>query len=143
MGRKADAAARRVSEVMQSEVATLTLHDRLDLADDVMRLGRVRHLPVVDGGKLVGIVSNRDLLAASLSRVLDFSAEDRRTFMRSIEVAEVMTRDPIAVERDATLREAAELMLRHQIGSLPVVQSDRTLIGLVTETDLVRAAWLS
>jgi CBS domain-containing protein len=128
---------------MQSEVATLTLHDRLDLADDVMRLGRVRHLPVVDGGKLVGIVSNRDLLAASLSRVLDFSAEDRRTFMRSIEVAEVMTRDPIAVERDATLREAAELMLRHQIGSLPVVQSDRTLIGLVTETDLVRAAWLS
>ena len=49
-----DASKRRVSEVMQSEVATLTVQDRLDLAEDVMRLGRVRHMPVLDGTKLVG-----------------------------------------------------------------------------------------
>jgi CBS domain-containing protein len=143
MQTKADAAARPVSEVMQSEIATLRVNDRLDLADDVMKLGRVRHLPVLEGARLVGIVSNRDLLAASLSRVLDFSAEDRRTFLRSIEVAEVMSRDPVAVGPGVSLREAAELMLRHQIGCLPVVQPDRSLIGLVTETDLVRAALLS
>jgi len=142
MSPQLDAAARRVSEVMQTEMATLTIHDRLDLADDVMRLGRVRHMPVLDGTKLVGIVSNRDLLAASLSRVLDFAATDRRTFLRSIEISEVMSHDLITAPRDATLREAAALMLRHRIGCIPVVKSDLTLIGLVTETDLLKAALL-
>jgi len=142
MSQHLDASAQRVSEVMQTEVATLTIHDRLDLADEVMRLGRVRHMPVLEGTKLVGIVSNRDLLAASLSRVLDFAATDRRTFLRSIEISEVMSHDLITVDASATLREAAALMLRHQIGCLPVVKADRTLIGLVTETDLLRAALL-
>ena len=138
-----DASARRVSELMQAEVATLTVHDRLDLAEDVMRLGRVRHMPVLDGTKLVGIVSSRDLLAASLSRVLDFEATQRRTFLRSVEVAEVMSQDLITVERDATLREVAALMLRHKIGCVPVVKADKTFLGLVTETDLIKAALLS
>jgi acetoin utilization protein AcuB len=142
MSQQQDVAARRVSEVMQTEMATLTIHDRLDLADSVMRLGRVRHMPVLDGTKLVGIVSNRDLLAASLSRVLDFAATDRRTFLRSIEISEVMSHDLITAPPDATLREAAVLMLRHRIGCIPVVKSDRTLIGLVTETDLLKAALL-
>lgn len=142
MSRDLDAGARRVSEVMQTVVTTLTIHDRLDFADDVMRLGRVRHMPVLDQTKLVGIISNRDLLAASLSRTLDFAATDRRTFLRSIEISEVMSHDLITTSGDATLREAAELMLRHKIGCIPVVKSDRTLIGLVTETDLLRAALL-
>jgi CBS domain-containing protein len=137
-----ETALRRVSEIMQSEVATLGASERLDLAQDVMNLGRVRHLPVLDGVKLVGIVSQRDLLAASLSRTLDFGAKDRRSFLRSIEVAEVMTRTPITLEPDATLRDAATLMLRHKIGCLPVVKPDRTLVGLVTEADLLRAAFL-
>ena len=142
MSQHLDASAQRVSEVMQTEVATLTIHDRLDLADEVMRLGRVRHMPVLEGTKLVGIVSNRDLLAASLSRVLDFAATDRRTFLRSIEISEVMSHDLITAPPDATLREVAELMLRHRIGCIPVVKSDGTLIGLVTETDLLKAALL-
>jgi CBS domain-containing protein len=127
---------------MQTEVATLTIHERLDLAEDVMRLGRVRHMPVLDGTKLMGIISNRDLLAASLSRTLDFAATERRTFLRSIEISEVMSHDLITAPRDATLREVAELMLRHKIGCVPIVKPDRTLIGLVTETDLLRAALL-
>jgi CBS domain-containing protein len=142
MSRNPDVALRPVSEVMQSEVATLTIHDRLDLADDVMRLGRVRHMPVLDGTRVVGIVSNRDLLAASLSRVLDFAATDRRTFLRSIEISEVMSHDLITIEGSATLREAAALLLRHRIGCLPVVKGDQTFVGLVTESDLLKAALL-
>lgn len=138
-----DASARRVSQVMKVEVATLTVHDRLDLAEDVMRLGRIRHMPVLDGARLVGIVSSRDLLAASLSRVLEFEASDRRTFLRSIEVAEVMSHDLITVEPDANLREVAALMVRHRIGCVPVVAADRTFLGLVTETDLLTAALLA
>ena len=83
---------RRVEELMESEVVTLAAGDRLDLADDVMRLGHVRHIPVLDDGRVVGIVTHRDLLAASLSKTLSFDPRHRRTFLRSIDVGEVMPR---------------------------------------------------
>jgi CBS domain-containing protein len=133
---------RRVSEIMRTEVATLAPQERLDLADDIMKLGRVRHMPVLEDGRLVGLVSQRDLLAASLTGVLDFDKRERRTFMRSVKVSEVMSHGPIGVEPEATLREAAELLVHHRIGCLPVLNSDGTLVGLVTETDLLRAGFL-
>ena len=136
------ASSRPVSDVMQVEVVTLGPGERLDLADDIMRLGRVRHMPVVENGKLVGLVSQRDLLAASLSRFLDFERNQRRTFLHSIDVREAMSGDVVAVEPKTTLREAAELMLRHKVGCLPVVKPDRVLVGLVTESDLLQAALL-
>jgi CBS domain-containing protein len=136
------AAKLRVEEVMAREVVTLAPADRLDLADDVMRLGRIRHMPVLEAERLVGIVSSRDLLAASLSKHLAFDAPERRTFLRSVTVSEAMTRDPITIEPTATLREAADRMLRHRIGCLPVTRSDGSFVGLVTETDLVRAVLL-
>jgi len=122
---------------------TLSPTDRLDLAGDIMRLGRIRHLPVIEDGRLVGVVSQRDLLAASLSKTLDFEAEHRRSFSRSVEVAEVMSRDLVTVENAAPLGLAAERMVDRQIGCLPVVDADGALVGLLTETDLVRAAFLS
>jgi CBS domain-containing protein len=132
---------RPVSDVMQREVATLGEADRLDLADDIMRLGRVRHMPVLSGKRVVGIVSNRDLLAASLSKSLSFDPRHRRTFMRAVEVREVMSRALITISADTTLREAAQLMLRQQIGALPVVR-DGELVGIVTESDLLRVAYV-
>jgi len=133
-------ASQRVGELMQTEVVSLARGDRLDLAEDIMRLGRVRHMPVVEDGLLIGIVTSRDLLAASLSKALEFDVAERRTFLRSVDVAEAMTQDVVTIDEDTTLRDAAALMIRHQIGCLPVVKPDRTLIGLVTETDLLRAA---
>ena len=130
-----------VEQIMQREFASVRSDERLDLVDDVMSLGRVRHMPVVDDGKLVGVVSQRDLLAASLSRVLEFDAQERRTFLRSVDVREVMAGRPITVAPSATLAEAAALLLRHKIGCLPVVGPDGEAIGLVTETDLLRAAY--
>ncbi len=130
-----------VEHIMQREFASVRSDERLDLVDDVMALGRVRHMPVVDDGKLVGVVSQRDLLAASLTRVLDFDNQERRTFLRSIDVREVMSGRPITVAPSATLREAAALMLRHKIGCLPVIGPGGEALGLVTETDLLRAAY--
>jgi CBS domain-containing protein len=132
-------ADRSVEVIMQKDVVVLGPNDRLDLADDIMSLGRVRHLPVVDDGKLVGVVSSRDLMRASLSNVLDFDPKHRRTFLRAVEVSEVMTGAPVTVSPDATQRHAGHLLLRRQIGCLPVVDPDGTLLGLVTETDLLRA----
>ena len=134
---------RCVVEIMRDEVVTLAPDEKLDLADDIMRLGRVRHMPVVEGKRLVGIVSARDLLAASLTKSLEFDPGQRRTFLKSVEVSDVMTSDPLTAREDTTLIAAAELMVRRMIGCLPIVSADGTLRGIITETDLIRAAYLS
>jgi CBS domain-containing protein len=127
---------------MSAEFASLRTEDRLDLADQVMQLGRVRHMPVIDAdGRVVGIVSHRDLLEASLSRLLALEPLARRAFLGSIGIGEVMTRHVETIAPDETLARAAELMLHHKIGCLPVVRSDGVMIGILTETDLLRCAY--
>jgi CBS domain-containing protein len=134
--------ARTAAEIMRREFVSLQAGDRLDFAEDVMALGRIRHMPVLERGKLVGIVSQRDLLANSLSKALEFDPKDRRTFLKSIDVSEVMTRNVITIREDTPVAEAARLMLRHRIGCLPVLGPGGDPVGLVTETDLIRAAYL-
>ena len=134
-------AERQVASVMAKDFVSVAAKDQLDFVDDVMNLGRIRHMPVLDGDQLIGVVSQRDLLATSLSRALDFEAGQRRNFMRSVVVEEVMTHQPITVGPDATLRDAGRLMLAHRIGCLPVVDDSGRMVGLVTETDLLRGAY--
>lgn len=131
-----------VSAVMRSEFAALRAGDRLDLVDQVMALGRVRHLPVLDAaGRVIGIVSNRDLLEASLTSVLAFEPEQRRTFLHSVAVDEVMTRHVETVTPDTPLGIAASRLVGHKIGCLPVVDREGVMVGIVTETDLLAAAY--
>src|SRR5262245_24515061 len=131
-----DLRQRPVSEIMQREVVTLTAHEKLDLTQDLMSLGRVRHLPVVDDRqRVVGIVSDRDLLAAAMTNVLDFDAVSRRTFLRSIEVAEIMTKDVVSVTPDTSIGDVARILVENKIDSVPVVAGGE-LVGLVTGTDL-------
>lgn len=133
--------ARAVADVMQPVFATVRSDELMDLVYDVMCLGRVRHLPVVDGARLVGVVSQRDLLAAGLSQALEFDGKQRRSFLRSVAVAEVMSGSPISAPRDLSLEAAAKLMLEHRIGCLPIVDEKGSAVGIVTETDLLRAAY--
>ena len=133
---------RPVSEIMRTEIATLGAKDRLDAAQDVMKIARVRHLPVLEDGRVVGIVSQRDLLEAALSRALDFEPAARRTFLRSVEVGEVMAKEVVTATPETTLTEAARLLVGRRIGCLPVVDAQGTLIGLVSETDLLAEAYL-
>lgn len=138
-----DLRQRPVSEIMRREVVTLTAVETLDLTQDLMSLGRVRHLPVLDdGGRVVGIVSQHDLFAAALTKVLDFDSASRRGFLRSVEVGEVMAKDVVTAGPDTTLGEAARIFVGRKIGCLPVVSPGGTLLGLVTEVDLLSAAFL-
>jgi CBS-domain-containing membrane protein len=127
---------------MRREFASLRAGDRVDLADSVMQLGRVRHLPVLDAkGCVVGIVSNRDLLEASLSSVLGLEPADRRAFLRSVPIADVMTRAVETIGPGDLLVSAASRMLSHKIGCLPVVEADGMMVGLITESDLLAIAY--
>lgn len=125
-----------VRDVMQEKVVTVSAGDRLSTVEDIMTLGGVRHMPVVRGGKLVGVLSERDLLRASLSS-LAHRVDERRAFLDGIDISRVMSAPPITVGPGASVMEAAGIMADEKIGCLPVVE-DEELIGLVTETDLLR-----
>jgi CBS domain-containing protein len=125
-----------VRAVMQQNVVTISASDRLSTVEDIMTLGRVRHMPVVHAGKLVGVVSERDLLRASLSNLSGHRHDERRAFLHVVEIARVMSTPPIVVTSDATVNEAAHIMAEKKIGCLPVVDGDE-LVGMITETDIL------
>jgi CBS domain-containing protein len=131
-----------VRDFMRREVVTLEADDSLDLAEGIMRLGRIRHLPVVAGERVVGILSQRDLFRAAVSSLLQLRGDAERAWLATIPVKAVMTPHPITIGPAASLRAAVALMVEKRIGCLPVVEDGR-LVGLLSESDcLVHLAHL-
>jgi CBS domain-containing protein len=126
----------KVRDIMTKEVATLDINDELSLANDIMRLGRIRHLPVVDGPRLVGIISERDLFRSSLAQALGFGTKATRDIMKTLRIKDIMVAGVVTVSPEAGVCEAIRLMVDKKIGCLPVVEDDR-LVGLITETDML------
>jgi CBS domain-containing protein len=127
-----------VRDIMPRKMVTVSESDRLSTVEDIMTLGRVRHMPVVHGGKLVGVVSERDLLRSSLSNLTEFGTEERRAFLHVVEIGRVMSTPAITIAPRNTVEEAARVMAEKKIGCLPVVDEDDMLLGLITETDVLR-----
>lgn len=127
-----------VRNVMTSDVTTLKRNDELTLADDIMHLGRIRHLPVLDDDDVtvVGLVSQRDLFRGALARALGYAGHGRRKILHTISVKEVMTTDVVTISPDTPLVEAAKVLAKQKIGCLPVVEHGR-LVGILTEGDFV------
>jgi CBS domain-containing protein len=123
---------------MSAPAATVAPDDSLHIADGTMSLGGVRHLPVLDGRELVGIVSERDILRApGLLAPVDSLAIDSRAVLKVLRVADVMSSPPLAIRAEASIEEAAALLLAHRVGCLPVLEDGR-LAGIVTTSDLLR-----
>jgi CBS-domain-containing membrane protein len=127
-----------VREMMTTTVATLGRNDTLDLADDLMSMGRIRHLPVLDEGRVVGVVSQRDLFRSALAVALGYGERAQKLLLKTITVKRVMSEPAISIAPEATVTQATRVMLEHKIGCLPVVE-EQTLLGIVTETDILRA----
>ena len=131
-----------VRDMMRREVVTLEATDKLDLAEGIMRLGRIRHLPVVDGDRVVGLLSQRDLFRATVSSLLQLRGDAEREWLATISVRDVMTTHVFTVAPSVSLRAAVHLMIGERIGCLPVVEDDK-LVGLISESDcLVHLAHL-
>jgi len=119
-----------VSDVMCTELIVVTDCETLNHADADMRLSDIRHLPVIDDEQqLCGILSDRDIYKALA-----------RPGKSTVLVSDVMTRDVITLPPEAPLREITALMLDHKVGAAPVVNADGELVGIVTETDILRIA---
>jgi CBS domain-containing protein len=129
--------AKTVRDIMATEVTTLGRNDSLQLIKDIMTLGRVRHFPVIDDGKVVGVVSQRDLYKASLGAVMKYGEKAQRAFLEGLVVKEIMSDPPITIAPHASVQEAARLMMEKKIGCLPVLEGAQ-LVGIVTETDMLK-----
>jgi CBS domain-containing protein len=121
-----------VGELMTRDLVTLAENQNLNQADDLLRLHRIRHLPVVRSGKLVGLITHRDLLRAMSQRGADPA--------KQLWASDVMVRDVKTVRPDTPTRDAVKLLLQNKYGCLPVVGADGELVGILTEADMVRFA---
>lgn len=128
----------RVRDLMTQKVVTLNPNDKLATAEDVMRLGRIRHMPVLDDDdELVGIVSQRDLFHNGLLKALGYGARAAHKARENLLVKEAMTTNVLTTTPDTLLVVAAQQMLTNKIGCLVVVEAGE-LVGILTESDFVK-----
>ncbi len=120
-----------VSDFMTKDLVTVRETDDLALAESLLKLGGIRHLPVVRDRKLVGLLTHRDILRSGAAG---------KPGARELPVSDVMAREPTSVRPAMGLAHAARLMLERTYGCLPVCDDDGTLVGIVTEADFVRFA---
>jgi len=129
-----------VADVMTRKLVTVTERDVVAHIDEAMHRLRLRRVPVVDAeGKLVGLVSHPDLMHAASSFLSD-REEDRNALIGQVSVGMIMQREVLTVQPDDPLVEAGKLMWESKIGSLPVVDPEGHLVGIITEADFIAIA---
>lgn len=127
-----------VKDYMTSRVVTLDPDDSLLEGHRLMGLERIRSIPVVADDQLLGIVTRTDLLSNDNSRFLSRNNQEESIRVLISSVEQIMTRKVITIKPDASLIEAAGLMLENKIHSLPVIDEKHNLAGIITESDLFR-----
>lgn len=128
----------RVADVMTRRVYSLPSTATLGEAALLQMRHAVRHVPVVDEGRLVGLVTDRDIKRATPSVLSGATREDYERVLRETRLARVMTRDPRTISPDAPLREAVGVFARHKYGALPVVDAEGAMVGILSQYDAVR-----
>ena len=127
----------QVKDIMSAGVEVVERNDNLAKVQDLMATKTLRHVPVVENGELVAIVSQRDLFKAMMSSTMGYGEKAQQAYLRSVRVKEIMSAPVVTVASDTALGEAAALMVQKGVGCLPVVDGS-TLVGIVTKTDLLR-----
>lgn len=125
-----------VSEIMSKDLITLSSEQSLYEASKLFSRHHVRHIPVVENERLVGMVSHTDLLRISFSGLDESDDSIVPVIYEMYSVPEIMTRVPVFVESNTTIKEVAEILSRQSFHSLPVLDKGK-LVGIVTTTDLI------
>ncbi len=127
-----------VKNWMSKNVITIGVDNSMQDATAILKQHRIRILPVVKKGKLVGIITDRDLKRASASDATTLEVHELLYLLMKIKIKDIMTRNPIAVPLDWTVEETAELLLSNKISGAPVVDEKDMVVGVITQTDLFR-----
>lgn len=126
-----------VADLMSRKLLTVGEDDTIAHLLEKMNELRFRHLPVVEGTKLVGLVTQRDLLHASSSFLSDV-AEERDKVIGKVKVGKIMQRELVTAKPTDSLAETARMMFEGKFGCLPVADDDGNLVGIITDTDFIR-----
>jgi acetoin utilization protein AcuB len=128
-----------VEDVMSRSLVTIAPEETLRTALDLLLSHRIRHLPVVDGSALVGIVTDRDVKRATPSVLSGIDRGEHDRVLATTKVAQIMTRDPTTVTPRTGLKAAVEIFLKRRVGALPVMEDGR-LVGILSDTDIMHVA---
>lgn len=128
----------KVKDYMTTSVFTVGMDKKMLIVREIMNWANIRHVPVVDADhRLVGMISHRDVLRASLSGLQLECEADQRHHLGSIEIDDVMCKNVQTIDAEAPIQAAARLMRSGQYGCLPVVDNKNRLLGIITEHDLL------
>jgi len=127
----------RIKDVMTKNPITIDSETLVLDAQKIMKENNIRRLPIVDKGKLVGIITQHDLLEASPSPATSLSIHELNYLLAKMKVKEIMKKNPVTITPDTPFEEALRIGQEKKIGSFPVVDNGK-LVGIVTESDIVR-----
>lgn len=130
----------QVKDIMSTDIEVVGRNDDLRQVEALMVAKKLRHVPVLENGELVAIVSQRDLFKAMLSSAMGYGDKIEKAYLHSVQVKKIMTYPVVTVAPDTSVGEAADLMLHKGIGCLPVIDGAK-LVGMVTKTDLLRCLY--
>lgn len=125
-----------VGDIISGKVITINIKDDVKKAFELMKSKKIRHIPVLDGEKLVGIITNTDLRQALIPSKSEGAEQTYYFTSKFSTVGEIMTKGTITVTPQTDVEEAATLLLHYKIGGLPVVEGDK-LVGMITGTDIL------
>ena len=127
-----------VKNWMSKNVISVDVEASMQIATMLMKMHRIRMLPVVDNEELVGVITDRDLKKASASDATSLEIHELLFLLTKIKVKEIMAKEPITVTPDWTIEETAELLLENKISGVPVVGGKKAIAGVITQTDVFR-----
>ena len=128
----------KVSAIMTKEILTINVNSSLKEVNEIFLKNNIRHLPVVAGEKLVGILSHTDILRISFGNTFgDEQGGSDEAIFDMLSINQVMKHSPITISPLDTLRSAAELLAKKEFHALPVVENDK-LVGIITTTDIIK-----
>lgn len=128
----------KVKEAMTPNPVTVTGDTPLPKIVDLMREHRVRRVPVMDGDRLIGIISDHDVMATMPSPATTLSRWEMNTLLEKVRAKEIMTSPVYVAAPECPIEEVARMMLQRKFGAMPVLDDDDKLIGIVTESDIFR-----
>jgi len=127
-----------VKNWMSKPVITVDVDDSMEKTIKLLKKHNIKMLPVLEKNKLVGILTDRDLKRASASDATTLDIHELLYLLSKIRVKNIMTKDPITVPSDYTVEETADVLLKNKISGVPVVDHNKKVVGVITQTDLFK-----